>query len=222
MQYEKNKNQECVCLDDDETIKFAEEYICENNHYMHIECLIIYLGSQLSDLTEMNHNQIMRCPNIEGGFHGLKNYYVESPLYSNIEGGFHGLKNYYVESLLYSNNQEKLVNKLLKVKINEINIFECLNLNCGNVFIPEKLDDNFSSSIVTCMECCSSYCLLCKKISHYNIPCSGENRETFLSLGFMSCPYCYELFAKDDKCNHVKCNKCKNDFASDAQRKEVQ
>ena len=184
------RNKFCICAVDDEELLFSDDFICQKNHYMHNDCIISYLNAQISEKIGKNYQQIIQCP------------------YS--EEGNHLLNSDYIQSLLFHFGEEKLVKTLLEINLNEnLFLFECLNLNCLLKFVPIKNDD---STIFTCFNCCSSYCFLCQKFAHNKIKCEGESREDFLSLGFMSCPYCYELFAKDDKCNHVKCNKCLNDF----------
>lgn len=155
---------------------------------MHLECIVSCIQANVDNQLEKTFKEIFRCPFIEGGNH-----------YLNID---------YIMSILDYKQQEKLLKVLLKLQMEDQETFECLNLNCdGFNFIIDK-----NSLIVTCPQCCSSYCMSCKKFAHGKISCEGGNREELIAIGFMPCPYCYELFAKDDKCNHVKCSNCKQDF----------
>jgi hypothetical protein len=178
----------CICGVEDNNLPFSHDYICSLNHHMHLECIIGYLSANIDSKHEKTFKQIITCPFMEGGIH-----------YLNME---------YIMSILQHLNEDKLNAKILKLQMEDQEMFECLNLSClGLNFIFDK-----NSDIVTCPQCCSSYCVKCMKFAHGIISCEGGNREELLANGFMPCPYCYELFAKDDKCNHVKCSKCKNDF----------
>ncbi len=182
------KKKLCICAVEDNDLQFSHDYICTYNHYMHFDCIGYYLSANVANKLEKTFKEIITCPFNDGGIH-----------YLNME---------YIMSILEHLKLERLISDILKLQIEDQAMFECLNLSCqGLNFMIDK-----NSDIVRCPICCSCYCVKCKKFAHGNISCEGGNREELILNGFMPCPYCYELFAKDDKCNHVKCSNCKNDF----------
>mmetsp|Transcript_1773 Transcript_1773/g.1877 ORF Transcript_1773/g.1877 Transcript_1773/m.1877 type:complete len:536 (-) Transcript_1773:155-1762(-) len=71
---------------------------------------------------------------------------------------------------------------------------------------------------VTCMKCRYKFCGNCADPPHPGVSCTLQYREKtiaeFLKMGqkLMPCPSCFELYTKDDKCEHVRCERCKIDF----------
>jgi hypothetical protein len=179
----------CICGVLDPTMDFCDDYICEQNHDLHLDCIFGQLSAQLDQKMDRRYIQIIMCP------------------YRSEKTSDHPLNISYVEMILHLYDRKDIINRLMAVNLDEENAFECLNLLCQYKFLIEK-----NSKIVSCPNCCASYCMLCKKFAHGGTSCEGLNRAEFLNLGFMPCPFCSELFAKDDKCNHVKCSNCKNDF----------
>jgi len=119
----------CICGVEDNNLPFSHDYICSLNHHMHLECIIGYLSANIDSKHEKTFKQIITCPFMEGGIH-----------YLNME---------YIMSILQHLNEDKLNAKILKLQMEDQEMFECLNLSClGLNFIFDK-----NSDIVTCPQC---------------------------------------------------------------------
>lgn len=112
-----------------------------------------------------------------------------------------GIPCFKCSGLVNDNMIEDLLTKEQFDKYNEIMLqnstTECPN--CKNIFISDV-------DKINCNQCNYYFCIICKKKAE-NCDCSdgiplGVNPEDL-----SACPGCRSLYTKDDKCDHVKCQK---------------
>ena len=117
------------------------------------------------------------------------------------------LESYSIEELVGREKFDILNQRTIRQKYK---VFDCPN--CGEAFVNRE---GYKGRELCCVTCGESMCRLCNQKYHSGI---CQYRSMLISnmlqtgLKVSPCPYCLQMSAKDQGCNHVTCYFCKNDF----------